>query len=135
MTMWVGLWNRHYNTPYTALGSNNTKELNGAQKREIARIFRGRGNRPFAKLLEALTGAAVGQTATATAKQIAAASTVGTAVSGGGVRTINTLTDISRATTAADLTLVDALFNEVTAPTYPVDRSGNGGRAPGVGNF
>jgi hypothetical protein len=48
----------------------------------------------------------------------------------GGVRTIETVTDINRNTAAADVTaLKEMLYNVKTRPSYPVDLSGNGGPA------
>jgi hypothetical protein len=136
MTSWSGLWNRHYGEAYSALGSNNTEEANGTQKRKLARMFRARGNRPLAKLIEALTGAAVGGSASATYTQIPAHTTIGVAVSGGGLITPAAVTDLDRVTVTADATLVDGILEEKTYPaTYPVDLSGNGGATPGHGNF
>jgi len=81
-------------------------------------------NRVFLAMLKAITGAAAGGTATSTYSRVAA-------VQGGqqgGLITIEQRQPINRATTAADVAAMTALWNRVVNPTpYVADVSGNGG--------
>lgn len=135
MTSFSGLWNRHYGEDYSQLGTN-TSEYNGRTMRKIAQILRPRGARAMSSLLTALTGAAVGGTASATHKRIDHPDdTLTNLTAYAGDRTINTDTIINRATVAGDETLIDALKDAKSGPTsYPVDASGNGGGGK-VGGF
>jgi hypothetical protein len=79
-------------------------------------------------LIRALNGTASGGTATATHAQRTADPSLGQAYSGGGAIAIATVNDVSRVTTAADVTLINAVLDKTFAPSpYPVDKSGNGG--------
>lgn len=127
MVSWSGLFDRQYGQPYAPLGTNNTKEFNATEKATLTRAFRGRGNRMLAAVVQALTGAAVGGAASATYKQVAGDANPSSPLTGGGVRTVSTSTDVGRVTTVADQTLVVTLLTATSAPTYPVDRSGSGG--------
>lgn len=92
----------------------------------IRRLSKRSGFRKNKALFSALLGAAAGGTATLTHKLIDEDSGPG-----GGVRTISTVTDINRATTATDVTNLKAMtsvVNFIPVP-YPVDLSGNGGPA------
>ncbi len=81
------------------------------------------------ELFDTLIGAAAGGTALATHKRIAAPVDSGVGAFAG-LRTIETITDINRATTAADITaLKEMVFNVRTRPSYVKDLSGNGGPA------
>lgn len=134
MANWSGLWDRQYGTPYSQLGSN-TSEYNGTLKQEVANLGRGRGGRILASIIAALTGAAAGQTAASTYKQVDADPALGQSYSGGGKRTVSTKTDINRATTGADVTLVDNLLGQINgALITSTDKSGNGGGGK-VGSF
>lgn len=127
MANWSGLWDRQYGTPYSQLGGN-TKEFNSTEKAEVARLFRGRGSRIMGAVLRALTGAAVGGTATQTYRQVASEGDINAGLSNGGKRTVNTVTDINRVTTSADETLIDEMTTRLNAPTsYPTDKGGGGG--------
>ena len=80
----------------------------------------------------ALLGATTGGTATKTHPRVAAQTmgTPGVPTGLGGVRTIETVTDINRATTAADLTVFQGVMSRLAAgnpTTYATDASGNGG--------
>lgn len=90
------------------------------------------GFRKYSGLFAALIGAASGGAATKTHKQVAedaAISDLGNP--GGGLRTIETVTDISRVTTAADVTALKAFTSAVKflPSPYVADLSGNGGPA------
>lgn len=123
-----GLWNREYGENYSPLGTNNTAEWNNTTRKRLSKLLKGRGDRILATLLKSLNGTAAGATASATYEQIAADPSLSSAYSGGGKRTINTKTDINRATTAADETMIDGIIDESFHPvSYPVDKSGAGG--------
>ena len=125
-----GLWDRQYGIPYAGLGVN-TSEISSAEKKLLGIQLTPRGRKVLNKLMRALNGVAAGANATSTVKQIAADVGLGQAYSGGGLRVINTVTDINRNTVAADQTFINAILDLVSAPTYPVDASGNGGGGKG----
>lgn len=129
MPSYSGLWNGVYGVDYATLGTNNTKELNGNIRRRLSKLIaRERGGRKLAAIMKALNGAAPGGTITVNYAQVANASSPGQAVANGGARTITTVADMNRASTAADETMIDAILDQVFAPSsYPVDKSGNGG--------
>lgn len=90
------------------------------------------GMRGIRRVMRVLNGAAPGSTATETYSRVAAATPFNT-LSGGGARTVETVTEVNRATTAADVTyvntnIIDRIYN-MTPPiaSYPPDLSGNGG--------
>lgn len=90
------------------------------------------GFRKYSGLFKALIGAASGGTATKTHVQVAEDVQGGAVGAGGGQRTIETVTDISRATTAGDITALKALLTDTVyfmPHPYVVDLSGNGGPA------
>lgn len=92
----------------------------------IKRVVNRSGFRVSTELFAALIGAAPGGPALATHPQVDHAD-------GGkelGKPVITTVTDISRATTADDVTALEEMVYDVkTRPSYPADRSGNGGPA------
>lgn len=100
-------------------------------KRRIARLYDREGMRAYKELSLELTGAAVGATASATHKQVLARENAEGQL--GGVRTIETVTDVNRVTATADLTDLDdkvlAFPSEPT--TYPVNGDGNPRQYPG----
>lgn len=111
-------------------------DARGPQAYNLRRVVRRSGFRKTKELFDTLIGAAVGGAALLTHKQIAEDTSIGGVGGGGGLRTIETITDINRNSTAADITALKALtFNVKMQPSpYPVDLSGNGGPAftPGV---
>lgn len=107
------------------------------QDKQLARILKRNGYRGLNALFVELIGAATGGTATATHSQVGApanataAATPGVSSIGdfGGNRVIETVTDINRATTAADVTWLEKFFNNKLLEagiTYPTV-SGSGG--------
>ena len=126
MANWSGLWNGRYDQNYSGLGTN-TSELNGPQLQELARELRPRGMQKVRALITALLGVAPGGTATVSSKRIAGVADPTNPLTNGGRITPVTVTDMSRATTAGDVTTLNAAIATSRAPTYPVDRSGNGG--------
>jgi hypothetical protein len=120
-----------------------TAAQNGArnpQDSQLARILKRNGYRGLNALFVELIGASTGGTATATHKQVGApanataATTPGVSSIGdfGGNRVIDTITDVNRATTAADVTWLEKFFNNKLLEagiTYPtVSGSGGGGK-------
>jgi hypothetical protein len=99
---------------------------NGIQQGDdkIAKMLRnGAQSAATTALMYALLGAGTGGTATKTKARVVAQN--GQNVGAPQIETINL---INRATTAADLTAIQALFNRVVQPaSYPADLSGNGG--------
>jgi hypothetical protein len=120
MPVFSGLWNNIWGADHSLTGSQQR------QKRMISRIMEKPGNRKLRGLMLALNGAAAGGTATVTHKQIAGPASTPIAVGAyGGTRTVETVTDVNRATTAADETNIDQIINDKFAPaSYPANRSG-----------
>lgn len=101
---------------------------------QIARIFKRNTYRGFNALFIELIGASTGGTASASHSQVGApAGSIGNGQSSigdfGGNRTVETVTDINRATTAADVTWLEKYFNNKLLEagiSYPTV-SGSGG--------
>lgn len=89
----------------------------------IRRVVNREAFRPLTALLNGLIGAATGSNVTATHKRVEAIQNASGPINYGGVRTIETKTDINRNTAAADVTALKAfLYNIVTAPSpYPTN--------------
>lgn len=101
------------------------------QKRQIARKFNINGLRAEREIAETVTGAAAGSAASATHKRVQARENSQGEL--GGSRTIETITDVSRNTTAADVTEVkeDILAYPHKPSTYPVNLDRNPRQYPG----
>ena len=130
MPSYSGLWNGVYRINYSALASNgNTFEQNNRTRTAFTKLIsRDRGTRKLMSLMRALNGVAPGGTATDTYRNDKAPIANGDPLSNGGKRTIQTVNDVNRATTAADQTLINGIFDKTFAPNpYPVDKSRNGG--------
>ena len=120
MPTWAGGWDHVYGQSYAPLNEPNSIE------RSVARLMAAQGNIGMAAVGVALTGAAVGATATASYTQITAKQADGFNL--GGKVDIAPRTVINRPTTAADEQRFDAQLQPKWAPTtYPPDLSGNGG--------
>lgn len=124
-----GLWNGEYGENYTPLGTNNTEEVNNTTRTHLTKLIsRGRGPRKMMEIIRTLTGEATGQTAEVNHVQVGADPSLGSAYSGGGVRTVSTVSDLNRVTTAADKEMVLAVLDKQFHPNpYPKDKGGNGG--------
>lgn len=122
---WQGLWTHEGGANYTLLNDKNP--IRGRAK---SIVLRG-SFRKTRELLDTLIGAASGNAASATHKQVLTQSETPIGIAAlGGLRTAETVTDVSRNTTAADITdLKTFLVNVSHKPTYPRDLSGNGGPA------
>ena len=92
----------------------------------IRRVVNREAFRPLTALLNGLIGAATGSNVTATHKRVEAIQNESGPVNYGGVRTIETKTDINRNTAAADVTALKAFLYDIkTAPSpYPVNGNG-----------
>ena len=94
-------------------------------RNRIRRVVLRPGFKVMRELLDTLIGATAGSAASHTYKRIAEDSG-----QGGGNRTIETVTSISRNSAAADVTALKLMLVNVTnRPTYVADLSGNGGPA------
>jgi hypothetical protein len=97
-----------------------------------ARALGASGMRGIRRIARVLNGAAPGSNATETVARIAPATPFNTAT-GGGARVVETITEVNRNTTAADVTYINAnILDRIYAMTppiasYPPDLSGNGG--------
>ncbi len=121
MPAWSGLWDGIYGAPYAPINQRMTLP------RRVGMAYARDGMLANAALGVALNGAAVGGTATATRPVVRAVQSSGS-LGLGGARPVDTQTLINRATTSADQTALNALFQAKFAPTsYPVDRGGGGG--------
>lgn len=123
---WQGGWTDLFGSNHTLLVNKNPRR-NG-----IRRTMNREGFRVVTELFDSLIGAASGGTAAATHKRVSGESVTPVQVGQmGGARTIETVTDINRATTAADITaLKEMTFGVKARPaTYARDLSGNGGPA------
>lgn len=126
MPAWQGGWTDLF-------GSNHSLLINKNPRRNgIRRTMNREGFRVVTELFDTLIGAAAGGAAFASHKRIAGETSTPTVLgSMGGARTMETITDINRASTAADVTMLkEMVFGVKTRPaTYARDLSGNGGPA------
>lgn len=123
MTSYSGLWNNEYGQNYSLL-SNRIGNTHTA----LARVFANRlyGRATVRGVLASLINGAVGDAAYEAHKRVTAERDLHSNVQGG-VRAIETFVAIDRNTSVDDQTdALDAL-DLSPQPTYPVDRSGNGG--------
>lgn len=125
MPAYSGLWNGVY-------AENHSLQFNRSPiNRRISQALRRRSLTVLREVIDTVAAAAsINGAAAVTYKQIAGDPLPGNSVSGGGRRTIETVTKVaaSSTTTAAQVTQVDGLVDFKSAPaTYPTDASGNGG--------
>lgn len=117
-----------YNADFWGPNPNSYAPVSGKMpaRDRVQRLVNREGFRQYTALFNALIGAATGSNVTATHRRIAHVND-----GGGGVRTLETVTDINRNTTAADVTSLKEVVTGVTARPipYPKDLSGNGGPA------
>ncbi len=127
-TMGSGTWSLFWGTTpgaYSMLGVESPVE------RGISRVFARQNERVAKRIIYTLLGASVGGTATETFAQISAPTGLTQSAALGGLRTVDTVTAVNRATTAADLTymqsMITRMINTPTIANYATDASGNGG--------
>lgn len=127
VTGYSTFWQMQSQPTYAMLSARSYEES------AIARVLSRGGFRGVRAVMRRMNGTAVGSTATDTYARVSAPQGLTDAQALGGSRTIDTVTSVSRATVAADLTyenaqFYDKLFNMAPAiSSYPVDGSGNGG--------
>lgn len=127
MANYSGLWNNEYGQSYSLLAQSVAKgNDNTALSKMLANRLYGRA--AFRAIIKSLVDGAVGDNATATHKRVQSERDPEANVLGG-KRVIQTFTAINRNTTAADESEILAALEQSSKPTYPVDRSGNGGGA------
>lgn len=125
MANYSGLWNNEFGQPYARLSSTaHVGNGHTALSRVVAQRTYGRAH--LRGLLKSLVGGAVGEPAIESHKRVAAERDLEANVQGG-KRTIETFSEINRVTTQADADRLVASFNLSPKPTYPKDKSGNGG--------
>jgi hypothetical protein len=84
--------------------------------------------RPFMKVLRALTGAVAGSNATVNRERVKGTPAKDDPAALGGIVQMELQSVINRNTTAADVTFIQSVLDEITAPSpYAVDVGGNGG--------
>lgn len=156
VTGYSGLYNNLLQNPNNGAAAGYafpTAAQNGArqpQDKLLARIFKRNGYRGINALMVELIGASTGGTATATHKQVGSPAgpnnstpTVTGITDLGGARNIETVTDVNRATTSADVTWLEKYFNNklleagLTYPTFSGPIGGGQGSQiiNGVGRF
>lgn len=122
-TGWQGLWTYEAGqTQYSPI-QDRVPRRNG-----IKRLMNRSQWRAVSELFDTLIGAAAGSSASKTHTQVQAFTAEPGPV-GGGLRTIEVVTDISRNSTAADVAMLKEMtVNVTTRPNpYPKDLSDNGG--------
>jgi len=92
----------------------------------IRRVVNREAFRPLTALLNGLIGATTGSNVTATHKRIEAIQNESGPVNYGGVRSIETKTDINRNTAAADVTALKAFLYDIETAPNPYPDNGNG---------
>jgi hypothetical protein len=105
MANWSGLYDGWYRDPYTGVRSTRQTPFDLT----INKLFRKIGSRQAGQLLNVLIGAAPGATATYTYQRPGLPATPSPNMLGG-LRPIETKTVVNRASTAADVTNLKALF-------------------------
>lgn len=109
---------------------SGSAQFNGLTQNDgkLAALLRRNANRKWMRNLLTLIGATAGSTATENRAQVKGIAAAGDPETGGGLVDIETVALINRATTAADVTNLKAVFNRTPAPTsYPADVAGVGG--------
>lgn len=119
MPAWSALNDGFYGTPYV-LPSNIS-----APESWLARWARIPGLRVDKALMVQLLGAAPGNTVTVQSTRVKQTADPADIMNFGGKRTIETVTEINRATTSADATRLIAILNRLSPLNMPVDKSGN----------
>lgn len=133
-TMVATAWSGFYGDGIGSTGAYSVLVNKPPRRYAAKRVVNREQFRALTALFGGLIGAVSGANVTATHKRVgneSANGQVGLGVAGGGLVTIETITDINRNTTAADVTaLKEILFNVQQRPVpYPVDLSSNGGKA------
>lgn len=124
MAAYSGLWDGHHGEPH-ALLTNKTGNVDTRMARVAARRNGEAG--AFNEIVRTLAAGDETDTALFQTKRVLAVVNLSQGVQGG-LRTIETVDVINRATDAADSARVEAAFNLASVPsTYAADLSGNSG--------
>jgi len=124
MVSYSGLWDNEYGEPHSLL-TNTTGNADTVLAKHFANRIYDRAK--VRELLVTLIAGAVGDTASTSHLRVQAERDLEANVQGG-KRTIETFTEINRATTTADANNLVAALEQKNRPNpYPVDKSGNGG--------
>lgn len=130
MTAWSGLYNHIHGVSYSLLGAKSNLQ------RRISRAFEKRGAKVLGELAITLDGVVAGSTAAVSYNRISNPDADPTnEFPYSGKRTIESVSLVNRATTAGDVTTLNAMFDDKFTPTsYPASKDG---RKPGgmVGGF
>lgn len=120
MPAWTGLWDGIYGQPYAQIDKPNPGF-------RLRRALKGVTARKYKTILKVLVDGNVGDVATATHPRIQAGVQFDNGTLGG-KRVLETVTDVNRATVAADQTQIDSdiLFAHTPNP-FPTEKSGNSG--------
>ena len=119
MTQFSGLFDHYHGTGHSFIQKGNTK-------RAMSQLLRRPKNKALRELMTTLLGASAGATAADTVTRVAAhdPDNVDTL---GGVRSIETVTNVNHATTAADVTDINDKMFSPNNSVFVADKSGNGG--------
>ncbi len=118
MGAWSGLFDDVQIGGHSLIASRNTL------KTRLSRVFRRNGARELKEKMLTLNGATAGSAMSATHVKVQAEALPGE-ISGGGVRTIETVTDATGNTTAAHKTEIDDILNADNKPVYVADLAGH----------
>lgn len=121
MPAWSGLWNHVYTEGHSLISRPGN-----AAYRKLSRSLRGMPALKFKEIVRTFITDDVGSTALATHTRLSAP-TPFDALAHGGVRQVETVTDINRVLTAADETQLLVEVDADHTPTFPVEKSGNSG--------
>jgi hypothetical protein len=120
-----GYWETFSSSTLTLISGHNPL------KRRIARLFNSAGLKGYRELGLTLDGVAPGQAALETHKAVSAREPLTTGEVGG-VRTIDTITDVNRVSAAADVTDINGrIFAFPVKPTYVANGDRNPRNVPG----
>lgn len=118
MPAWSGLYDSVHGVPYSTIGIPNPR-------RRLRRALKGMVALKAKTILRTFVTGDVGSAASKTHTRIHYPSLVNPSL--GGLRSIETVTDISRNLDAADQTAFLLEIDGVHTPTFPTEKSGNSG--------
>jgi len=121
MPAWSGLWNHVYTD-----GHSLTRRPHNSASRKLNRALRGLTAKAYKEIVRTFVTDDVGSAAFASHTRVAAPAPFNS-TGHGGVHAIETINDINRNITAADETNLLGSVDGVHTPTFPADKSGNGG--------
>ncbi len=125
MVQWSGLFDNEYSD-----GPHSLQVGILPLRRKATRVLKRKSMKVINELIQTLNGVVAGSTALAQHIRVQGAQVLQNDV--GGVRPIETVDLVNRATVTADETMIAAMLTEARNPaTYPVDVSGTGGGGKG----